>query len=286
MKTIHAACIQPAGAILGEGPVWHQNRLWWVDIERREIHSWDPNNQGARVWILPDRVGFAVPRAAGGFLVGLGPKIVAWEPEKGVLQSIVHPEADIPGNRFNDAKCDPQGNLWAGTMALSERTGCGSLYRINAQGWEATRRVAEVSISNGLAWSPDGLTMYYIDSPTRRVDAFDYRDGEIFNRRCVVELTDGFPDGMCSDADGNLWIALWGGWGVVCHDPRTGKRIAKIEVPVEAITSCCFGEQGGLFITTASRDLDGPGHLRQPLAGGIFYAETETLGVPVSSFAG
>jgi len=286
MKTIHAASIGPVGAVLGEGPVWHQNKLWWVDIERREIRCCAPRGQGEQYWILPDRVGFIVPRASGGFLVGLGREIVAWEPDKGVLETVTRPEAHLPATRFNDAKCDPQGNLWAGTMALNGEAGCGSLYRLDSQRLEASRMLAQVSISNGLAWSPDGATMYYIDSPTKRVDAFDYRAGEVFNRRCVVELTDGFPDGMCSDLDGNLWIALWGGWGVACHDPRTGKRIAKIEVPVEAVTSCCFDEEGGLFITTASRDLDAIGRLRQPLAGGIFHAKTETRGVPVSGFAG
>ncbi len=285
MKTIRASCIQDAGAILGEGPLWHLDQLWWVDIERRQIHASDPTRQTERLWTLPDRVGFVVPQAMGGFLVGLGPQIVEWDPEHGVMDKVFHPEADISKNRFNDAKCDPEGRLWAGTMSLSETPKCGSLYRILAHGYHTSRMVADVSISNGLAWSPDGKTMYYIDSPTRRVDAFDYHDGEISNRRSVLELADGFPDGMCSDVNGNLWIALWGGWGVVCHDPKTGERLAKIEVPVEAVTSCCFDKTGGLFITTASRDLDAQGRKIQPLAGGLFYAETGTTGQPVGIFS-
>ncbi len=115
------------------------------------------------------------------------------------------------------------------------------------------------------------------------MDAFDFRDGEIANRRTVITLEDGFPDGMCADAAGNLWIALWGGWAVACHDPLTGKRIGKIEVPVEAVTSCCFGEGDALFITTASRDLDATGRSRQPLAGGIFWAKTGVRGMAVGS---
>ena len=285
MKTIRATCFQNAGAVLGEGPLWHLDQLWWVDIERRQIHASDPTRQTKRVWTLQDRVGFVVPRAESGFLVGLGPQIVKWEPEQGVLAAVSHPEANISTNRFNDAKCDPEGRLWAGTMSLSETPKCGSLYRIVANGYHTSRMVAEVSISNGLAWSPDAKTMYYIDSPTRRVDAFDYHDGEISNRRCVLELADGFPDGMCSDVHGNLWIALWGGWGVVCHDPKTGARLAKIEVPVEAVTSCCFDNTGGLFITTASRDVHAQGRQNQPLAGGLFYAETGTLGQPVGIFS-
>lgn len=275
-------CILEAGAVLAEGPVWHDERLWWVDIESREIHALDPAIGADRKWTLPRRVGFIVPRRSGGFVVGTECGIFSWN--DGTLAPLANPEHDKPGNRFNDAKCDPQGRLWAGTMAMSEASSQGSLYRFDGRG--AVRMLEQVSISNGLAWSPDGATMYYIDSPTRRVDAFDFHDGEISNRRSVIEVVDGFPDGMCADSDGNLWVALWGGWGVACYDPRTGKRVAKIDVPVEAVTSCCFGESGELFITTASRDLDKEGRERQPQAGGIFRAETGVVGMPVMAFLG
>ena len=284
MKTIRATCIHPCGAVLGEGPLWHQSQLWWVDIERREIHAFDPAQTADRLWTLPDTVGFIVPRMAGGFLIGLGAKVVEWDPEHGIGRTVANPEGDSSSNRFNDAKCDPHGRLWAGTMSLSEQPNCGNLYRIDPDDFQTSRMIANVSISNGLAWSPEGSTMYYIDSTTRRVDAFDFHAGKISNRRCVIELAEGFPDGMCSDRDGNLWIALWGGWAVVCHDPKTGERIAKIELPVEAVTSCCFDDKGGLFITTASRDLDAKGRELQPLAGGLFYAPTVSIVQPVAGF--
>lgn len=291
-----AECILDSGAVLAEGPVWHDGRLWWVDIERREIHALDVATGRDRRWVLPSRVGFVVPRVRGGFLVGTEQGLAAWRPHgddklrddpgdegQGLLEPFAHPERDRPGNRFNDAKCDPQGRLWAGTMAIDETPGRGALYRVDGSG--ITRMLEGISISNGLAWSPDGATLYYIDSPTRRVDAFDFHGGEISRRRTVVTLEDGFPDGMCSDADGNLWIALWGGRCVACHDPRTGRRVDQVEVPAEAVTSCCFGEGGTLFITTASRDLDSAGLLRQPLAGGIFRVQTQTTGVPIASYA-
>lgn len=281
---MNAVCIHRASAVLAEGPVWHDSRLWWVDIERREIHSLDVSGGTDRKWALPYRVGFIVPRAGGGFVIGTERGLELWDEGSSVPSPLANPEADKPGNRFNDAKCDPAGRLWAGTMAISEIPAQGALYRIDSD--DVKSMVEDVSISNGLAWSPDGATLYYIDSPTRRVDAFDFRDGEISNRRTAVTLEDGFPDGMCSDTDGNLWIALWGGWGVACHDPKTGRRIAKIDVPVEAVTSCCFGEGGELFITTASRDLDAAGRERQPLAGGIFRAETSARGMPVPPFVG
>ena len=277
-----AECILKADAVLAEGPVWHDGRLWWVDIERCEIHALDVTTGSDRKWTLPSRVGFAVPRGKGGFIVGTEHGLSAWD--DGRMEPLAHPEEAKPGNRFNDAKCDPQGRLWAGTMSMSEAPEQGALYRVDARG--VSKIVGDVSISNGLAWSPDGATMYYIDSPTRRVDAFDFRDGEIANRRTVITLEDGFPDGMCADAEGNLWIALWGGWAVACHDPLTGKRIGKIEVPVEAVTSCCFGDGDELFITTASRDLDAAGRARQSLAGGIFRAKTGVRGMAVGSFRG
>jgi sugar lactone lactonase YvrE len=284
MKVICATCIHPSGAVLGEGPLWHRNQLWWVDIERCEIHAFDPAQTADRVWTLPDRVSFIVPQTAGGFLIGLGAKVTEWDPENGIGRTVANPEGDFASNRFNDAKCDPLGRLWAGTMSLNEQPNCGNLYRIDPVDFQTSQMVGNVSISNGLAWSPDGSTMYYIDSTTRRVDAFDFDAGQISNRRCVIKIAEGFPDGMCSDRDGNLWIALWGGWGVVCHDPKTGEIIAKIELPVEAVTSCCFDDKGGLFITTARRGLDAKGQERQPLAGGLFYAEAVSNAQPVASF--
>ncbi|MGE3313408.1 MAG: SMP-30/gluconolactonase/LRE family protein, partial [Limisphaerales bacterium] len=194
---------------------------------------------------------------------------------------------ELPGNRFNDAKCDPSGNLWAGTMAVDETPAKGSLYRIGAD-QRATRKVTEISISNGLAWSADRRTMYYIDSPTRRVDAFDFDvdTGGISRRRTVVEITDGYPDGMSIDERGNLWIAIWGGGCVACHEPDGGRRIARIEIPVRDVTSCCFGSGDTLFITTAGRDVVDADRHRQPLAGGLFKASVGVTGPVPPDFQG
>jgi sugar lactone lactonase YvrE len=228
-----------------------------------------------------------VPAARGDFLVGTENGIERFDPASGALTPFVHPEREVAGNRFNDAKCDPAGRLWAGTMAISEAPHRGSLYRVEAGG-RCTRTVERISISNGLAWSRDGRTMYYIDSPTRRVDAFDFdaETGAIANRRQVVELTDGFPDGMCIDAEDRLWIAVWGGWAVACHDPRTGQRVDRIEVPAEAVTSCCFGDGGDLYITTASRDVTDATRKSQPEAGGLFRVRLPVGGPPPPAFRG
>jgi sugar lactone lactonase YvrE len=291
MRTIAAECILPAGAVLGEGPVWDDSRqrLWWVDIERCELHSFDPANGTDRSWTLPHRIGFAVPTIRSDLAIGTQRGLMRFDPESGAATPVIDPESHLPDNRFNDAKCDLAGRLWAGTMAVSEAPALGSLYRVDGS-WRIDRMVTEVNISNGLAWTADGRTMYFIDSPTRRVDAFDFDPltGDIANRRTAIKVTGGFPDGMCIDAAGNLWVALWGGWSVACYNSRTGAQIAKVEVPVEAVTSCCFGGSGldELYITTASRDLDASGRTQQPLAGSVFRAQPGIAGLPTRLFAG
>ncbi|MFO1459560.1 MAG: SMP-30/gluconolactonase/LRE family protein [Verrucomicrobiota bacterium] len=284
---MNAECVLPCGAVLAEGPVWHQQHLYWVDIERGEVHRWHPPSGVRRHWNFSGRVGFAVPTQRGDFLLGQNDSLVRMDLDTGALTPFATPTGEPSGNRFNDAKCDDAGRLWAGTLSIREEPRQGTLYRVDPSG-ELHPVVREVSISNGLAWSPDGRTLYYIDSPTRRVDAFDFDpdSGAISGRRTVITVTDGFPDGMCADAVGHLWIALWGGWAVACHDPRTGRRLAEVRVPVEAVTSCCFGDGDTLWITTASRDLDAAGRHLQPLAGGIFRAAVGVGGPGPTLFRG
>jgi sugar lactone lactonase YvrE len=289
MKTFEAECVLQTSAVLGEGPVWDDSRqrLWWVDIERRELHSFDPANGTDQSWTLDHRIGFVVPTTLGGLVIGTQIGLMQFEPETGIVTPVIDPEGHLPDNRFNDAKCDSAGRLWAGTMAVSEAPGCGSLYRVDGS-WSAEQMATNVTISNGLAWSADNSTMYYVDSPTRCVDAFDFDPftGSIAHRRTVIEVMEGAPDGMCIDDAGNLWVALWGGWSVACFDPSTGAQIGKIDVPVEAVTSCCFGGSrwDELYITTASRDLDAGGRTQQPLAGSVFRANPGITGPPTQLF--
>ena len=291
MKRIPAECVHRAAAVLGEGPAWDdaQQCLWWVDIEQCAVHRFHPAADEDYSWTLPHRVGFAIPTERGDLVAGTQRGLGRFDAHTGAFALLADPEHDLPHNRFNDAKCDAAGRLWAGTMAVSEAPGLGSLYCIDAS-WKIDRAVERVSISNGLAWSLDDRSMYYIDSPTRRVDAFDFemQTGALSNRRTVIEIADAFPDGMCIDADGNLWVALWHGWGVACFDPRTGRQLAKVEVPVRDVTSCCFGGEdfAALYITTSSRDLDAAGREEQPLAGGIFRARPGVRGLRTQRFAG
>jgi sugar lactone lactonase YvrE len=275
--------IEPINEIraeLGEGPVWHGGELIWIDIEGRSVHV------GERVFALPERVGCAWPCAQSEHLIcGLESGLAFLDLASGRLEPIVDPEPEFPTTRFNDGKCDPRGRFWAGTMDMDEEQALGSLYMLDAGG-NLRRQWQGVTVSNGLAWDPDGTTFYYIDSPTREVAAFDYdaESGGLTNRRVAIPIPDGegFPDGMTIDAEGMLWIALWGGWGVVRYDPKGGERLGKIDLPVEKVTSCCFGGTNldELYVTTARIGLGEAELAAQPHAGGVFRIDAGVPGLP------
>ena len=284
--------ISDTRAILGEGPVWHAGKLFWVDIEGCKVFVHDPDTTTDRVIELPSRVGCVWPCADGDRLVcGLQAGIAFLDLASGQLEPINDPEADQPRTRFNDGKCDPLGRFWAGTMDMKETGPLGSLYMLDARR-QLTRQWSDITVANGLAWDPDGMTFYYIDSPTREVAAFDYDadSGTISNRRPIITIPDGegFPDGMTIDAEGKLWIALWQGWGVVRYDPKSGERLGKIDLPVEKVTSCAFGGENfdKLYITSARIGLELATLEKQPFAGGLFRADVEASGLPATPFAG
>jgi sugar lactone lactonase YvrE len=280
-----------AKAHLGEGPVWDERsgRLIWVDIRGRTLYSTDPADGSTRAMLLPSAVGVAVPRMSGGYVAALEDGFWAVS-EAGEVELIAAVEADDPGTRFNDGACDPQGRMWAGTMAWDVREGAGSLYRLDPDG--SVRRMLEgVSISNGLGWSPDGGTMYYVDTPTGRIDAFDFdgASGDIGGRRTFVEVTagEGRPDGLCVDAEGAVWLATWPGWAVHRYLP-SGELDAILPLPCSNVSSCAFGGPSleGLFITTAREHLGEEERRAQPLAGGLFHARVGVAGLPRAAFAG
>jgi sugar lactone lactonase YvrE len=281
-----------ARARLGEGALWNprEQRLYWVDIEGRLLHVHDPATGEDRSFPTGERVGTVVPREGGGVLVALQNGIHALDTRTGGMKLVVNPLTDRDV-RFNDGKCDPSGRLWVGTMELSQKPGAAVLYRLDGDG-----RIQEVlqgvTISNGLAWSLDRRTLYYIDTPTRAVQAFDYDDrtGALRNGRVVIRVPpgEGDPDGMTVDAEGKLWTALWGGGAVARWDPETGKLLQKVHVPAPHTTSCAFGGAGldTLYITTAREGLSEE-HLRQyPASGGVFAATPGVRGVPAFFYRG
>lgn len=288
-----ASCVLDAKATLGEGPSWLPERrvLLWVDIESALVCLFDPATGGNRVWKLPSHVGVAVPTVRGDLLVATQRGFVRLELETGSVTPLLDPEADVPGNRFNDGKCDPQGRFWAGSIAYDRTPGAASLYRLDPS-LDVRKMVSQVSTSNGLAWSLDGKVLYYIDTPTRRVDAFDFDggSGDIANRRTIIKVPEdlGKPDGMTIDQEGMLWVALWGGWCVTRWNPATGELLGKVHVAAERTSSCCFGGDSHdmLYITSARTGLDSEALSRQPLAGGVFAVHTGHRGLPCVPFGG
>jgi Gluconolactonase len=306
-----AQLLVDAHALIGEGPWWdsRESLLYWIDINGKLLHIFDPSAstggapvgggegvRGAdRAIALSGRPGAIVGRKGGGLLAAMDSGLCFLDPASGEERFVCDPEADLPGNRFNDGKCDPQGRFWVGSMDDAEKDRTGSFYRLDA-GLGCERAFGEVGISNGLAWSLDGRKLYYIDTPTGRVDAFDFEleTGELSNRRLAFEVPHdmGFPDGMTIDEEGMLWVALWAGWSVGRWDPRTGKLLEALRLPVAKVSSCAFGarEPGGpldrLYVTTASKELSPEEKSAQPQAGGLFAFDPGVRGLPSVPFAG
>ncbi len=273
-----------AKARLGEGPIWDHvnNVLLWVNILENEVHIYDPATGRDRHLVLADMPGTIVPRACGGAVVALPDQFAALDLDTGALTKLAEVEADNPANRCNDGKCDPQGRLWTGTMPISEDSTSGTMYRLDPD-HSIRPMFDDITISNGICWSTDQSTMYYIDTPTFKIDAFDFDPGtgSLSNRRTVVKVPEEYqwPDGMTIDLEGKLWVGHWGGWHCRRYDPETGECIGGVKMPCSNVTACAFGgpDFSTLYITTASErveDID-----EQPLAGGLFKAD---VGVAVS----
>ena len=283
-------------ADLGEGPIWHppSQRLYWVNIMQGEVHVYDPATNTDRSVSVGQAVGTVVPRRSGGVMLALNHGFASLDLDSGMLTMLQDPEKYLPENRFNDGKCDPAGRFWAGTMlngAGESDPPHGSLYSLDAN-HQVKHRLGHIRISNGIAWSLDKTTMYYVDSPDRRVDAFDYDEatGEIGNRRVAVAVAReyGMPDGMTIDAEGMLWVAGWGGGQVSRWDPSNGKFLETIQVPASQSSACAFGGPNldELYITSARRGLDAATLAREPLAGGLFVARPGVRGTEAFEFAG
>jgi len=286
-----------ARAKLGEGPVWFDGRLWFVDILSEQVCRVKAGDGGAegpiRRFETGSPPGALAPREKGGLVVALQSGFAAMDAESGEVSPLSAQPNEDPTIRFNDGKCDPRGRFVAGTMSLKGEKEVGKVFALEPDG--SARVLFEgVTVSNGLAWTEDGGTMYYIDTPTRRIAAFDYdlETGEASGRRVAVEVLEGmgYPDGMTIDREGNLWVALWGGWGVACYDPRSGELRGKLDVPAENVTCPVFGgpDFDRLFVTTArleraDEEAESQG---QPHAGGIFVCEPGVAGYPPVAYAG
>lgn len=272
-----------------EGPFWYGDRFGWVDIMAGRL--WVSGFDGAtltepRSYDVGRPLGAAVPRSEGGWLLAAGTAFLRLD-EDGTVTPLTEDLADAKLVRMNDGKCDPAGRFWAGTMDYEESRPLGVLYVYDPKG--GVRTVLEgVTISNGLTWSRDHRTMYYIDTPTGRVDAFDFDEysGEIANRRTITKIEGGHPDGMTIDDEDCLWVALWGGGAVRRLDP-SGRTIGTVRLPVTNVSSCCFGGPGGttLFITTSRQGLSEEQQGAEPEAGRVFRTDPGVSGQPATRFA-
>ncbi|MFG6115898.1 SMP-30/gluconolactonase/LRE family protein [Halobacillus sp. MO56] len=282
-----------AKAYLGEGPSWdsEQQVLYWVDIEGKKVHIYDPEHGKNSEIHVDQRVGAVVPRNSGGAIAAMEKGFYSLDLESGETRQITDPEAGVSENRFNDGKCDPEGRFWAGTMSYSGIQENGALYCLDTN-LKVEKKVDHVSTSNGIAWSPDHRYMYFIDTPTKQVVRYEYdkHQGAITNPAIVVEIPDGEgkPDGMTIDAEGNLWIAHWGGSKLSVWNPDKGEQLRSIPVPALNVTSCVFGgkEMNELYITTASVGMEEEDLRKFPSAGGLFKVTTEVTGAPSYHFKG
>jgi sugar lactone lactonase YvrE len=274
--------------VLGEGPVWiaAESRLLWIDISGRRIQWLDPPTGQVEVLDVGEKIGAAAPAAAGGLVAVLPHEFVRID--RAGRRTVLAPvETDLPGNQMNDGKCDSRGRFWAGSWTL-DYTPAAALYRLNAD-QTVERMLAPVTCSNGLGWSPDDRLMYYIDSTTYRVDVFDYdaESGDIRGRRSLVEVPEssGMPDGLTVDADGCVWVCLWGGSALHRYDP-TGRLDKVIELPTANVTSCTFAgaDLRDLYITTAREDLDEGALAAQPEAGSLFVCRPGAVGLPPNEY--
>ena len=286
-------CLWEAQATLGEGPLWsaRESALYWVEIKAPALHRLRPSDGDRTSWKMPERIGWVIERASGeGLVAGFKDSgFVFLTPGTMAPQVIGQPEPDYPDNRFNDAKADASGRIWAGTMDDNERECSGALYRLDPDlDWHRVDK--GYCVTNGPALSPGDRTLYHTDTFESTIYAFDLSpDGKLSNKRVFVTIPegDGYPDGMTCDAEGGLWLAHWGGWRITRFLPD-GSVDRVIEIPITQITNCTFGgaDLDRLFITSARIGLREEELEEQPLAGSLFALDPGVKGLPAGLFGG
>jgi sugar lactone lactonase YvrE len=260
----------------GEGPIWWKNFLLYVDIEGHKIIRLNPETGEENIWSVGERIGCVVPTEGDDVIYAGDTGIVRFNLSDGSKTHLADPEAELRGkNRFNDGKCDPAGRFWAGTISMIKDTGSANLYCLDTKG-KLTHKIADITNSNGICWSLDAKTIYYIDTPTQEVRAyeFDIETGELSKARVVVDTAKhGYassPDGMTIDREGMLWIAFCHGGCVVRFDPNKDKMLMRVDLPCIETTACAFGGRNldRLFVTTGIK-----AGLTEPDAGKVFVID-------------
>lgn len=290
---------------IGEAPAWDRVRqcLLWSDMEDGILHEARPDGRGGwtetRRSTLSLPIAAVIPRRSGGVVLAAGTEVILMD-ECGDMVPLARVDVDARRFRFNDAKCDAAGRLWAGTLSRDFETGAASLYRIDADG-TVTVMLDGLTLANGLDWSPDGRTFYLIDSLTRNLDAFDFdvASGQISNRRTVVTIAfgEGGPNGLAVDNEGAIWMAVTGSGSVHRYAPD-GQLLARVEIGTHGATSCAFGgaDGGDFFITSLGRRMPDvaqtigitPAMMENsgPEAGALFVCRPGVTGPAAHPFAG
>lgn len=271
---------------LAEGPIWHENALWWVNISEGRLYRHDATDGTTPFYDVGTTLGVALP-ASNGWWWTARERDCAWLHEPtGKVVPIDAPIPNLPPvHRFNDGFCGPDGHPWVGSAALDDSRETASLYRADSTG-ALHIALTNITLSNGLGWSPDHTKFYYVDSLAHNLSVFDYdsTNHQISNHHILREFPDDgtVPDGLSIDIDGHIWLAVWGGSVVLHIDGETGDILDRVKLPVTQVTSCTFGGEDGrtLFITSARGGLSDEELTAQPHAGSIFQVRTQTSGLP------
>jgi sugar lactone lactonase YvrE len=280
-----AKTLYPAQSLLGEGPLWHaeRNSCFWVDIERGMLFEYHWVSKETKTWKFDGRLTSVCPSIENGLILSLNAGIARFDLTTEKLELLLDIESEIKNNRCNDAKCDSSGRLWIGTMDMDFKLGAASLYCID-KNLSIEKKLGNLTISNGMAWTADNQRMYFIDSPTQTIKSyiFDANSGAILFDKNAVHIPEemGTPDGMCIDHEGMLWVAHWGGFGVYRWNPANGDLLEKIEIPVPHVTSCAFAGENldHLIITTARGNLNEDELKKYPESGNVFILKTKFRG--------
>ena len=277
---------------LGEGPLWsaREQAIYWTDIKVGKLNRYRLSDGATQCWTMPATIGWAVERRdRPGFVVGLAHAIVELTLDPFAIKTRCELETDKPGNRLNDAKVDPLGRVWFGSMHDAEQEHSGAFYRLDPD-FSVHKVDGGYIVANGPTFSPDGAIVYHTDSSAREIYRFDVRpDGSLAGKSVFARFAEeeGYPDGMTTDREGCLWVAHWGGSRITRFRPD-GARDRVIPFPVSQVTSCAFGGDrlDRMFVTSARIGLSEAQLAKEPLAGGLFEFDPGITGLPAPKFAG
>ncbi|WP_306250420.1 SMP-30/gluconolactonase/LRE family protein [Parvularcula sp. IMCC14364] len=288
------SCVWPAEALLGEGPVWDHalQAVWWTDIKGKQLHRYDTKTAEKKSWSSPEMIG-SFAKAEGARFVAATRTGFAWldvedgKPEVSIAP-IHDPEKKLPGNRFNDGKCDPLGRFWAGTMDDAEQEDTGNWWLLDEK-LACHQLAGGFGVTNGPAFDASLSRVYFTDSKYQRIFAADLTLEGFANKRLFRQFEPGFgyPDGMTVDREGGLWVAFWAGSKICRLDPKSAETVATIEMPVPQPTSIVFGGAEGktAFVTSARAGLSATKIDKAPLSGGLFQLDFDRpLMLPAASF--